>query len=230
MDVNSNKYTYTFAIIMVVIVAAILTSAAIVLKPFQDANVELEKKQNILQSIGLELSRDEAEKKYKDFIKEELVVRNGKVVENPETPAFEIDMAAAIRQPIEEREVPLYVAEKDGKKIYIVPMRGRGLWGPIWGYLAVEEDGKTVAGANFDHKSETPGLGAEISTPMFEDQFPGKKFFDGSDFKSIRVVKAGNASEKYEVDGISGGTITSNGVDDMIEDNLKSYLDYFKNK
>jgi Na+-transporting NADH:ubiquinone oxidoreductase subunit C len=138
-------------------------------------------------------------------------------------------MAKAIKLSNMEREAPLYVANKDGETFYIVPMRGKGLWGPVWGFVALESDGNTVIGATFDHKSETPGLGAEITTPMFTDQFPGKKISEAGEFKSISVVKAGTSSGDYAVDGISGGTITSNGVNDMMVDCLAPYAAYFKN-
>ncbi|MDX5326097.1 MAG: NADH:ubiquinone reductase (Na(+)-transporting) subunit C [Bacteroidota bacterium] len=228
MDINSNKYTYTFAIILVVVVAALLSFASIGLKPFQQKNIVLEKKQNILKSINIVVERDQADEAYDKYIKESLVIQNGKVVSDPKVPAFDIDMAEAIRSSTDERSVPLYVADKDGERYYIVPLRGKGLWGPIWGYIALKDDANTVAGATFDHQGETPGLGAEIAQQAFQDEFTGKRIMDDDgDFKSIRVVKKGQASDDFQVDGISGGTITSNGVDAMIEDNFKSYIGYF---
>ena len=122
--------------------------------------------------------------------------------------------------------LPLYVADNKGSRSYIIPLRGKGLWGPIWGYIALKEDLSTVIGATFGHKSETPGLGAEISTPIFQDQFPGKEIMSQGSFVSIEVRK-GDASGAHQVDGISGGTITSVGVDDMLKDCLKGYTSYF---
>ena len=138
-------------------------------------------------------------------------------------------MAKAVKSDNMERSVPLYVTEKDGETFYVVPLRGKGLWGPVWGYLALESDGNTVVGATFGHKSETPGLGAEITTPIFTDQFPGQKISEAGVFQSISVVKAGTSAGNYMVDGISGGTITSNGVNDMLTDCLAPYAVYFKN-
>ena len=158
-----------------------------------------------------------------------MTLQGGTVVSEDASAAFDIDMAAAIKAGNMDRSVPLYVAEKEGDTYYIIPMRGKGLWGPVWGYLALERDGNTVVGATFDHKSETPGLGAEITTPMFTDQFPGKKISEAGMFKSISVVKAGTSAGDYAVDGISGGTITSNGVNDMLTDCLAPYAEYFKN-
>lgn len=227
MDVNSNKYTYIFSIVMVVIVAAMLSYAAISLKPAQDANIELEKKQEILSSINIVVTRDEAGEAFDQYIKQSLVIRNGQIVENPAQPAFNIDMATAVSLPLNEREVPLYVANVDGKEFYIIPLRGKGLWGPIWGNLSLEKDGNTVFGASFGHKGETPGLGAEIATGMFSNQFVGKKILKGSDFVSVAVVK-GKTDSEHEVQGISGGTITSVGVQSMLQDCLAPYIDYLK--
>ncbi len=227
MDVNKNSYTFAFAGIMVVVVAAILSFAATSLKPMQDENVKREKMQNILSSIGVEVSRDEAADNYQKYIAQELVINNNELKEG--VVAFDVDMAKELKKPAEERNAPLYIADKDGETYFILPLRGKGLWGPIWGYIALKGDMNTIAGAIFDHKAETPGLGAEISTPIFMDQFPDKKILDEQgNFVSIQVMK-GNAEGEHEVDGISGGTITSVGVQDMIDDCMKSYITFLKN-
>ena len=229
MNVNSNAYTYTFATVMVVLVAVLLSGASLGLKSKQASNISQEKKQSILASIGIEVDRSESDAAIGEYIKQSLTLQGGTVVSEDASAAFDIDMAAAIKAGNMDRSVPLYVAEKEGDTYYIIPMRGKGLWGPVWGYLALESDGNTVVGATFDHKSETPGLGAEITTPMFTDQFPGKKISEAGMFKSISVVKAGTSAGDYAVDGISGGTITSNGVNDMLTDCLAPYAEYFKN-
>ena len=229
MNVNSNAYTYTFATVMVVLVAVLLSGASLGLKSKQASNISQEKKQSILASIGIEVDRSESDAAFGEYIKQSLTLQGGTVVSEDASAAFDIDMAAAIKAGNMDREVPLYVAEKEGDTYYIIPMRGKGLWGPVWGYLALESDGNTVVGATFDHKSETPGLGAEITTPMFTDQFPGKKISEAGMFKSISVVKAGTSAGDYAEDGISGGTITSNGVNDMLIDCLAPYAEYFKN-
>ena len=229
MNVNSNAYTYTFATVMVVVVAVLLSGASLGLKSKQAANVSQEKKQSILASIGIEKDRSESDAAFDQFVKKSLTLQGGEIISEDASAAFDIDMAAAIKVGNMDRQVPLYVAEKDGETFYIVPMRGKGLWGPVWGYLALESDGNTVVGATFDHKSETPGLGAEITTPMFTEQFPGKKISEAGQFQSISVVKAGTSNGDYMVDGISGGTITSNGVNDMLSDCLAPYASYFKN-
>lgn len=212
---------------MVILVAALLSGASILLKDRQEANVTQEKQQDILKSIGINLTRPEAAAQFGTYIKEELVIQNGQVVES-DVKAFDIDMAAAVSKSADERQVPLYVAEVDGSTYYVIPLRGKGLWGPIWGYVSLEGDGNTVFGATYGHKGETPGLGAEIVTESFQGQFAGKQILDGSEFVSVEVVK-GAPSGNHEVQGISGGTITSVGVQDMLKDCLASYVGYFKN-
>ena len=136
-----------------------------------------------------------------------------------------------------QQRFPLYVAEKEGKTFYVIPLYGAGLWDAIWGYVALDGDKNTIVGANFDHKGETPGLGAEITTDWFQAQFAGKSLlkdanadFSTSNFASVIVVKGGaKAGDVHGVDGISGGTITSDGVSDMLEERLARYLPYFKN-
>jgi len=228
MDTNSNGYTFLFATIMVVVVGVLLAFLATSLKPLQDANVAMEKKQDILSTVGYpkaETSREEADELFGQVITEQLVLNSkGEPVEGIE--AFNVDMATQLKLAPEEKTYPLYISEKDGKKFYIVPLRGKGLWGPIWGYVSLEEDLNTVYGASFDHKSETPGLGADINKPFFQDQFAGKQIMKDGEFKSIEVVKGASQGD-YQVDGISGGTITSVGVQAMLKDCISFYLPYF---
>ena len=177
MDVNKNSYTFGFAVVMVVIVASLLAIAAISLKPFQEKNVVAEKRQNILTTIGIEVSREEAASAYQKNISDSYVLNyKGEVVEGE---AFDVDLGVEVKKSKEEQQLPIFVSEKEGKKTYILPMRGKGLWGPIWGYLALKEDMSTISGAVFDHKSETPGLGAEISLGWFQEPFIGKTIYDG---------------------------------------------------
>ena len=123
---------------------------------------------------------------------------------------------------------PVFVADIDGAIKYILPTYGVGLWGPVWGYISLNEDKNTVYGVLFDHKGETPGLGAEITQPFFQKQFSGKTIFENSTLKAITVKKGGNATGAHEVDAISGGTITSKGVETMISDYLKCYEQFLK--
>ena len=230
MNVDSNSYTFGFATIMVFVVAALLSYAAIELKPFQDTNIELEKQQNILSSIGINIDRESAAEEYSKYIKEELVLNyQGAKVDGI---AFEIDLNKELKKDKEIQSLPLFISNVNDSKKYIIPLRGKGLWGPIWGFIALEEDLSTVYGAVFDHKSETPGLGAEINQyDIFQKQFEGKKIFEGEDFKSIKVVKGGAPDGDYHaVDGISGGTITSDGVSDMLYERLAMYMPYIQEK
>ena len=226
MDENKNSYTFSFAAIMVIIVAALLSYAAIGLKPFQDRNIELEKKQNILSSVGVNIDRENAEVKYSTYIKSELVLNNkGEEVEGS---AFDVDLGKEIKKDVNTQLLPLFISEVDGITRYIIPLRGKGLWGPIWGFIALEDDINKVYGAVFDHEKETPGLGAEINTPIFQDPFAGKTIFEGEIFTPIKVIKGGPAEgDMHAVDGISGGTITSDGVSEMLYERLNMYLPYF---
>ena len=228
MNVDSNSYTFSFATIMVVFVAALLSYAAIGLKPFQDRNIELEKQQNILSSVGITVERDSAEITYSRYIKEEMVLNyKGDEVDGI---AFEVDLKYELKKDQDNQLLPLFISNIDNAKQYIIPLRGKGLWGPIWGFIALQEDLNTVYGAVFDHKAETPGLGAEINQLFFQKPFIGKKIFEGEEFNSIRVVKGGAPEgDNYAVDGISGGTITSDGVTDMLLERLDMYLPYITN-
>lgn len=227
MNKDTNSYTFGFAAIMVLIVASILSYAAIVLKPFQDRNIELEKKQDILNSVGINIARDLAENEYSKYITKEIVLNyKGEEIEGV---AFDIELEKEIKKDIAKQSLPLFVSLVNNKTQYIIPLLGKGLWGPIWGFIALEEDLNTVYGAVFDHKAETPGLGAEINQLFFQKPFIGKSIFDGDEFKSIRVVKGGAPEgDNYAVDGISGGTITSDGVTEMLAERLNMYLPYIK--
>lgn len=227
MDVNSNKYTIGFSIVMVVIVALLLAFASEGLKPMQNQNIEREKMQNILKSVGIEVTRDEAKDAYDKYITEEIVLNDkGEQIEGD---AFKVDILKEYKSG-GQKNFPIFIYESEGSKKYIIPLVGKGLWGPIWGYIALESDKNTVAGASFDHKGETPGLGAEINQGWFQEPFVGKKVFDESgEYKSIRVIKGGAPEgDKHGVDAISGGTITSNGVTEMLVRTLKIYEPYFK--
>ena len=227
MDINKNSYTVVFVSIMVIIVAAALAYAAIGLKPFQDSNIVLEKKQNILSSVGITIDRENAEAKYSEYIKSEIVLNNkGEEVEGS---SFDIDLSKEMKKDVNTQLLPLFISQIDGATSYIIPLRGKGLWGPIWGFIALKDDLTTVYGAVFDHKGETPGLGAEINQPFFQEPFAGKTIFEGLNFTSIKVVKVGySKGDMHAVDGISGGTITSDGVTDMLSERLSMYLAYFE--
>jgi Na+-transporting NADH:ubiquinone oxidoreductase subunit C len=229
MNRNSNVYTFIFAIILVVVVASLLAFVSESTKEKRANNVKLEKMQNILSTIGVDVSREEAGKVFTNYVKQELSLKeDGSVDVNVK--AFDIKLNHELKKPVNEQRFPIYITEKDGKKYYVIPLHGAGLWDAIWGYMSLAEDENTIVGASFDHAGETPGLGAEINQSWFEDQFKGEQIMEGSKFVSVKVVKGGTPeSDKHGVDAISGGTITSDGLSLMIEERLKRYLAYFKN-
>lgn len=233
----SNLYIFGFSSVLVIVVAALLSFVAEELRPLQDRNVEVEKKLDILRSVELTAGIDEAddktafvEKQFSTNISESFVINSmGEMVDGD---AFEITKALKIelQKPLEERILPIFVANTDEGKCFVIPVLGKGLWGSIWGYIAIKDDYNTLAGTIFAHAKETPGLGAEISTDWFSAEFKGKKIFDETgSFKSIAVVKGGaDPADPYGVDAISGGTITSKGVEKMLFDCLNPYVKYFK--
>lgn len=224
---NSNAYTFIFAAIMVVVVASVLSFTATSLQPTQRENVRLEKMQSILNTIGVDVERSEAEEAYNQYITEAVTLRSDGSVDE-DVNAFDVDLAKEIKREDDEQAFPLYLAEVDGEKYYILPLRGNGLWNAIFGYIALQDDVNTIKGATFDHLGETPGLGAEITKTYFREAFVGKRIFnDMGQLEGVSVVK-GTAEGEHEVDAISGATITGDGVSDMISERLRHYLPYFE--
>lgn len=201
---------------MVLVVASALAFTASSLKDLQASNVRKEKMQNILATIGIETDREQAETLYNKYIVEELsLVTGGKI--DLDSDAFELELNNELKKPLEEQHFPLYVANVEGVKSYVVPLRGAGLWNAIWGYIALKEDKNTIQGAVFDHVGETAGLGAEITQQWFQDRFVGEKVFDtDGNLVGINVSKTNNDpkdldKDDHEVDAISGATITGDG-------------------
>lgn len=240
----SNAYIFRYAAILVVVVAAVLSSAATFLKPMQQRNQAIDKMQSILAAAGKQdVSVENAIEVFNEHITNMMVIdQDGNVLadysgdEKQNSEAFNLNLKTELFNKSQKRpfRLPLYVIDKQGEKTYIIPLLGAGLWGPLWGNMAIKSDFSTVTGVTFDHKSETPGLGAEINTNMFQDQFKDKQLLgpDGN-FVSVQVVKGGVSNfpanqQKHKVDAISGGTITSNGVNDMIENVIESYVPFFK--
>jgi len=228
---NSNSYTFIFAIILVIVVGSVLAFAATTLQPLRDENVRKEKMQNILATVGIQTTRDESEVLYNQYVKEAYALdEKGEVIEGAD--AFKIDLAKELKKPATEQSYPIYIAEIEGEKYYIVPLRGKGLWDAIWGYIALKDDVNTIQGAVFDHKGETPGLGAEITQAWFRERFTDEKIFDSSgNLIGVSVVKGRpdpTDKDDNKVDAISGATITGNGVSAMISERLQHYLPYFK--
>jgi len=233
----SNTYIFVFSLIMVTIVAVLLSFVAMQLQPIQQMNIEIERKQDILRSVGEAQQLHEVSDK-NSYIEEEFgkYITDSYVVDyqgdKVDADAFEVTLKLEeeIKLPQEERQYPIFVFTDNGTKKYVVPVRGKGLWGPIWGYVALDDDLNTISGAVFDHQNETPGLGAEINTEAFQRPFSGKTIFDDQgNFVSIEVVKGGAPpDDPHGVDAISGGTITSKGLEAMLKDCLGGYVNYFK--
>jgi Na+-transporting NADH:ubiquinone oxidoreductase subunit C len=215
---------------MVILVAAVLASVSMALKPRQKRNFEIEKKKNILASVNIVSDATTAEKMYADKILNEYVVNvQGDQVDGD---AFNTDLKKERAKGADKMVLPIFEFQTEEGLKYVLPLRGSGLWGPVWGYVSLNDDMNTIFGANFDHEGETPGLGAEISTIAFEEQFIGKKLFDDSGkLVSILVAKVGEvAPEEHRVDGISGGTITSKGLENMLQDDFTSYQEFLNKK
>ena len=207
LNTNNNAYIIAYSCAMVVIVAFLLAFVSSTLKPLQDVNVALDKKKQILAALNIRnLSDSESEAKYKEVVlKDEAFALNSADYKNG--------------------NYKIYECQVDGQKKYVVPVYGMGLWGPIWGYIAVNEDGNTVYGAFFNHDSETAGLGADIKdSKVWQDKFIGKKIYGADGTPALKVVKSSDLKNpESEVDGITGATLTSNGVSDMLQDGFKKY-------
>ncbi len=225
---DKNSYTIMFTVVMVIIVATVLTLVSLSLRPQQQENYTNEKMQNILKSIEVLVERDQAPAEYNKYIKEGYVFdKEGNLVSEDKEDAFNIDTSK------DKENFPMFVAEKEGKTYNIIPVRGVGLWDAIWGYVAFNPD-LTINGAVFDHKGETPGLGAEITQEYFQDQFEGEHVYthDGK-YQGI-VVQKGYTDTENKTDGIvnaiSGATITAVGVGEMINNSIGPYQNYLKKK
>jgi Na+-transporting NADH:ubiquinone oxidoreductase subunit C len=231
MNTNSNTYTFIYASIIVVVVAFVLAFTSAALKPAQTKNVELDKKKQILSALNISTKGQDVEAIYSQHIKSDIILNAANEEISPNG-GFSIDMAAEMSKPAADRRLPLYVCEVEGQIKYVLPLSGAGLWGPIWGYIGLNDDRDTVFGVYFSHAGETPGLGAEITSAHFQGQFTGKKVMRDGDV-ALGVEKFGKVSEAdkdVKVDGISGGTITSKGVDAMLKDCLTLYNKFLTNK
>lgn len=226
MNKQGNTYTLIYIAVLVCIVGAALAWVSLVLKPRQEDNVKIDKMQQMLSSIHIASDKTNAIELYKKYIVDSYIIDSkGNRVEGD---AFEVSMAAEVKKVPEERKLPVFVCNVDKSTKYILPVYGAGLWGPIWGYVSVNEDGNTIYGAYFSHQGETPGLGAEIAHEEFSNQFKNKQLFKDGEFKSIAVEKKGQkpVNGADYVDGISGGTITSKGVQTMLQSCLSCYTSF----
>ena len=240
---DSNGYTMMFAVVMVFVVGSLLAFLASSLKPAIKENERIEKQQNILYAMGVNendasnanfVSTKVAGAEFKKYIKKQLVLEGNKISESQDAYLIDVKKQQANAKDGKVRKLPLFVGEKEGKTFYVAPIRGKGLWDTIWGYVSMDEN-MVVQGAYFDHKGETPGLGANIKQRYFMDDFIGEHLMtEAGVFKGITVKKGNNDAVNedktdYEVDAIAGATITGDGVSAMIKKDLSLYVPYFKN-
>lgn len=233
MKINkeNNVYTVLYAAVLVVVVGFVLALVYQAMRPAQLENIANDTKKQILAAALIYPAVDETiGQLYEQHITDSYCVNsNGEKLEGVD--AMDVDMAAQVKLPADQRQLPVFVCHTDKGVKYIVPVAGAGLWGPIWGYIAMDANGKDIYGAYFGHQGETPGLGAEIEKPAFSSQFEGKPIFGSNgDFESVLVVKKGQEPiGRAYVNAVSGGTITSQGVQKMLADSLEPYTTFFKN-
>ena len=244
MAINTEKNTYTllFAVGLVVVVGTLLAAIDSSLKDKIRINEILEKQQNILYAIGINenegnnvsfIAAEKAEEEFNKYITKQIYIQGDEVIEDNKAYLIDVKKQKTLaKDPSHKRKLPLFLAQKDGRNLYVAPIRGKGLWDAIWAYVSVDED-MVIRGIYFDHKAETPGLGANIKQRFFMDDFIGESLLDSQgNFKGVTVSKTNldpKNEDKYdnEVDAIAGSTITGDGVTAMIRSDLSLYQPYF---
>lgn len=242
MNKENNLYTVLFASLMVIVVGSILAYLASALSGRIKENERFEKQQNILYAMGVNENKDEGsvnfvptdkvEQEFSSYITEQLVIEGDKITKDDQAYLIDIKKQLDILKNGETPKLPVFVGEKDGETYYIIPMYGKGLWDAIWGFMALDKN-MTVKGVYFDHKGETPGLGANIKQRYFMDDFSGETILNGDRYAGIKVAKGNNdplndIKDDNEVDALAGATITGNGVSSMISTTVNLYKDYFE--
>lgn len=232
LNTNSNSYTIIYSTLIVVLVAFLLAFVFQILKPEQDSNVALDKKKQILYSLNIRgLNNQDAASKYKEvIIADEIIDPQGNVVEKGEkggeNAAFKLTSTD-----MNSGKLALYICKVNGQTKYVIPVYGMGLWGAISGYIAINADKKTVFGAYFNHESETAGLGAEIKdSRVWQEKFQGKKLFANDSTKIVLSVNKKIDDPMTQVDAITGATLTSNGVTEMLHKCLGQYIKFLSDK
>lgn len=233
MNRNSNTYQIVYSAIMVILVGVVLAVIYMWLKPMQDENIANDKRKQILSALLISCDNDALVKEtYEKFIVQDMLVdTQGNVIDSTAQVAFNVNMGANSKLDALSRQLPIFKCKlEDGSIKYVIPAYGAGLWGPIWGFVALNDDGSTVYGTNFSHQGETPGLGARITEPVFQDAFKGKQLFKEGAFKNVEVVKKGQKPSNGGdyIDALSGATITSRGVSDMLGSCLAPYEAFLK--
>ncbi len=239
---DNNGYTVIFAALMVVVVGSILAFLASSLSGKIKENERFEKQQNILYAMGVNENSDagsvnfipanEVEGVFSEYITEQLVISGGEITQNDEAYLIDLKKQIAAIKKGETAELPVFIGEKEGNTYYILPMYGKGLWDAIWGFMALDNE-LTIQGVYFDHKSETPGLGANIKQRYFMDDFIGESVLNSDKIVGVSVAKGNNdpaneIKDDNEVDALAGATITGNGVSAMIGESINLYKDYLE--
>ena len=231
LNTNSNSYIIAYSCVMVVVVAFLLAFVSSALKPTQDVNVALDKKKQILAALNIRnLSDEQSSEEYAKVINADAVIDEQGNVTNPGTKGGEKAGFLLNSADYKAGRLAIYDCTVDGKRKFVVPVYGMGLWGPIWGYIAVNEDGNIVYGAYFNHEGETAGLGSEIKdSKAWQDLFKGKTIY-GADGKPVLCVKKTSEikDRSCEVDGVTGATLTSVGVSNMLQEGFAKYRNYLK--
>jgi len=242
INTEKNSYTVIFATLMVVVVGTVLAFLASSLSDKIKENERLEKQQNILYAMGINQNKgegnvsfiptDQVAGEFSKYIKEQLVIEGDKITKDDQAYLIDLKKQATAAKNGETRKLPLFIGDKDGSQYYIIPMRGKGLWDAIWGFVALD-DKMVVQGVYFDHAAETPGLGANIKQRYFMDDFSGESILAGTKYAGIAVAKGNNdplnkIKDDNEVDALAGATITGNGVSAMISESVNMYSDYLE--
>lgn len=240
---DKNVYTVIFAGVMVVVVGSLLAFMASGLSDRIKENERFEKQQNILYAMGINenvdkgsvefIPADKVEGEFEKYIKNQLVIKGDSIIEDNEAYLIDMKRQLALISKGETPRLPVFIGERDGKELYIIPMYGKGLWDAIWGFVALDKN-MVVQGVFFDHKGETPGLGANINQRYFMDDFTGETIMQGTKYAGIAVAKGNNdplndVKDDNEVDALAGATITGNGVAAMISESVNLYKDYLDN-
>jgi Na+-transporting NADH:ubiquinone oxidoreductase subunit C len=241
---DNNLYTIIFSTVMVLVIGSLLAFLASSLKPRITENMRFEKQQNILYAMGVHnnegandvryITTDVVGEVFEKYISQQYYIQGGELIEDDEAYLIELAREEALtRNPDYQKRYPLFVGEKDGETYYIVPVLGKGLWDAIWGFVALDEN-FVVKGVLFDHKAETPGLGANINQRFFMDMFKGEHVFDEEGyFAGITVAKGNNDPANVrktdnKVDAIAGSTITGDGVTVMLRNYLRTYIPFIQ--
>ena len=242
INTEKNSYTVIFATVMVIVVGTVLAFLASSLSDKIKENERLEKQQNILYAMGINqnegegnvsfIPTDQVAGKFSKYIKEQLIIEGDKITKDDQAYLIDLKKQATAAKNGETRKLPLFIGDKDGSQFYIIPMRGKGLWDAIWGFVALD-DKMVVQGVYFDHAAETPGLGANIKQRYFMDDFSGESILAGTKYAGIAVAKGNNdplnqIKDDNEVDALAGATITGNGVSAMISESVNMYKDYLE--